>query len=171
MRDIFLGSSTFLLQGIFPTQGSNMGLLHCKQILCHLSHQGNTVQSLVTQSWLTATSWTLAHQAPLSMEFSRQECCSGLPCLPPGDLPNPGIEPSSPTLQADSLPSEPPGKPKNTGVGSLSLLQGNFLTRELNQGLLHCGWILYQLSYQGSLENTIEEDKCKCSPGRLYPFC
>ena len=49
-----------------------------------------------------------------------------------GDLPNLGIEPRSPTLQADSLPSEPPGKSKNTGVGSLSLLQGNFLTQELN---------------------------------------
>ena len=46
--------------------------------------------------------------------------------------------------------SEPPGKPKNTGVGSLSLLQGNFLTQELNQGLLHCRQILCQLSYQGS---------------------
>ena len=65
-----------------------------------------------------------------------------LPCPPPGDLPNPGIEPKSPTLQADSLPFESPGKPKNTGVGSLSLLQGNFLTQELNWGLLHCKWIL-----------------------------
>ena len=55
-----------------------------------------------------------------------------------GDLPDPGIEPSSPALQADSLPSEPPGKPKNTEVGSLSLLQGIFLTQESNQGLLHC---------------------------------
>ena len=66
------------------------------------------------------------------------------------DLPNPGIEPSSPALQADSLPSEPPGKPKNTGVGSLSLFQGIFPAQELNQGLLHCKWILYQLSYQRS---------------------
>ena len=53
--------------------------------------------------------------------FSRQEYWRGLP--PPGDLPNPGIEPRSPALQADSLPSEPPGKPKSTGMGSLSLLQ------------------------------------------------
>ena len=45
---------------------------------------------------------------------------------------------------------EPPGKPKNTGAGSLSLLQGIFLTQELNGGLLHCRWILYQLSYEGS---------------------
>ena len=60
------------------------------------------------------------------------------------------------TLQVDSLPAEPQGKPKNTGVGSLSLLQGIFPTQELNQGLLHCRQILYQLSYQGSsfLETT-----------------
>ena len=70
--------------------------------------------------------------------FSRQECWSGLSCPPPGDLSNPGIELKSPTLQADSLPSELPGKPKNTGVDSLSLHQGIFLTQELNQGLLHC---------------------------------
>ena len=52
----------------------------------------------------------------------------------------------SPTLQVDSLPAEPPGKPKNTGAGGLSLLQGIFLTQELNWGLLHCRQILYQLS-------------------------
>ena len=66
------------------------------------------------------------------------------------DLSNPGIEPASPALQVDSLPAEPPGKPKNTGVGSLSLLQRIFPTQELNQGLLHCRRILYQLSYKGS---------------------
>ena len=56
--------------------------------------------------------WTVAHQAPLSMGFSRKEYWSGLPFPSPGDLPNPGIEPRSPTLQADSLPTEPPVKPK-----------------------------------------------------------
>ena len=71
----------------------------------------------------------------------------------PGDLPNPGIEPRSPALQADSLPAEPQGKPKNIGVGSLSLLQQIFPTQELNQGLLHCRQILYQLSYQEALKN------------------
>ena len=50
---------------------------------------------------------------------------SGLPCPPPGDLPNPGIEPRFPTLQVDSLPAEPPGKPNNTGVGSPSLPPGD----------------------------------------------
>ena len=56
----------------------------------------------------------------------------------------------SPTLQADSLLSQPPGKPKNMGVGSLPLLQGIFPTQEFNWGLLHGRRILYQLSYQGS---------------------
>ena len=62
---------------------------------------------------------------------------------------NPGMEPRSPTLQVDSLPAEPQGKAKNTGVCSLSLLQRIFLTQELNRSLLHCRWILYQLSYKG----------------------
>ena len=64
-----------------------------------------------------------ARQAPLSMALSRQEYWSGLPFPFSGDLPNPGIEPTSPALQADSLPAEPQGMLKNTGVGSLSLLQ------------------------------------------------
>ena len=60
---------------------------------------------------LFATPWTVTHQAPLSMGFSRQEFWSGLPCLSPGDLSNPGIEPRSPALQVDSLPAEPTQKP------------------------------------------------------------
>ena len=58
--------------------------------------------------------WTVAHQAPPSMGFSRWEYWSGLPFPSPRDLPNPGIEPRSPTLQADALTSEPPGKPSNS---------------------------------------------------------
>ena len=76
-----------------------------------------------------------------SMEFSRPEYRSGSA----GDLPNPGIEPKSPSLQEDSLPAEPTRKPKNTGVSSLSLLQWIFLTQGSNWGLLHCREILYQL--------------------------
>ena len=60
-------------------------------------------------------------------------------------------------MQEDSLPAEPQWKPKHTGVGSLPLLQGIFLTQELNQGLLHCKWILYQLSYEG---NNLEPEQC-----------
>ena len=61
---------------------------------------------------LFAIPWTVAYHAPPSVEFSRQEYWSGLPFPSPGDLPNPGIEPRSPALQADTLPSEPPGKLK-----------------------------------------------------------
>ena len=57
------------------------------------------------------TLWTVASQAPLSMEFSKEEYWSGLPFFSPDDLPDPEIEPGSPALQADSLPSELPGKP------------------------------------------------------------
>ena len=65
---------------------------------------------LLSRVRLFATPWTVAHQAPSSMGFSRQEYWSGLPFPSPGDLPDPGIEPRSPTLQADALPSKPPGK-------------------------------------------------------------
>ena len=88
------------------------------------------------------------------MEFSRPEYWSGQLLPSSQDLPDPGIEPKSPALQADSLPAEPQGKSKNTRVSSLSLLQGIFPTQEINWGLLHCRQILYQLSYQGSPPQT-----------------
>ena len=108
------------------------------------------------------------------MEFFRQKYWSGLPFPSPGDLPDPGVESGSPTSQADSLPSEPVGEVKwkslshvqffwphrvyspwnslgqNTGVGSLSFLQGIFPTQESNPGPPHCRQILYQLSHQRS---------------------
>ena len=69
--------------------------------------QGGSGGGLVAKSCLTlAIPWTVAHQAPLSMGFSRQEHWSGLQFPSPGDLPDPGIEPRSPALQADSLPTE-----------------------------------------------------------------
>ena len=77
----------------------------------------------------------------------QEEYWSELSCPPPGDLPNPGIKPRSPALQSDSLLSKPPGKLKNTRVGSLSLLQGIFPTQEPNRYVLHCRQILYQLKY------------------------
>ena len=70
----------------------------------------SSVQSL-SRVRLFVTPWTVARQAPLSMGFFRQEYWSGLPCRPPGDLPDPGIKPRSSALQADSLPAEPRGKP------------------------------------------------------------
>ena len=71
---------------------------------------------------LFATPWTIAYQAPPSMGFSRQECWSGLPFPSPGDLPDLGIKPRSPTLQADALLSEPPGKCGSIQLSSLSLV-------------------------------------------------
>ena len=64
---------------------------------------------LLSRVRLFATSWTVAYQASPSMGFSRQEYWSGLPFPSPGDLPDPGTEPGSPTLEADALTSEPPG--------------------------------------------------------------
>jgi len=66
---------------------------------------------LLSRIRLFATLWTVSYQASLSMGFSKQEYWSGLPFPSPGDLPDPGIEPESPTLEADALTSEPPGKP------------------------------------------------------------
>ena len=90
------------------------------------------------------------------MGLFRQEYWSGLPCPPPGDLPNPGIEPRFLALQADSLPSELPKKPKNSRVGSLFLLQGIFPIQELNQGLLHCRQIPYQLTTREAQIMTVQ---------------
>ena len=82
--------------------------------LAYEGQGGRWFGDLVAKSCSTpVTPWTVARQGPLSMKFSRisQEYWSGLPFFPPQDLPNPGIKPRSPALQADSLLSEPPGKP------------------------------------------------------------
>ena len=121
------------------------------QLILKGDHSMRTVLCLVAQSYLTL--------------------CDPTDCSPPGssvhgilqarilewvDMPSsrassqPRDQPRSPTLQADSLPAEPQGKPENTGVGSLSLLQGIFPIQGLNPGLLHCRRILHQLSHKGS---------------------
>ena len=91
-----------------------MFLVDTDKIILNLN--GKAKELCVCQSLscvcLFVTPWTVAHQAPLSMGISRQEYWSGMPCPSPGDLPDPGIETGSPSLQADSLPSEPPGKKK-----------------------------------------------------------
>ena len=68
---------------------------------------------LLSRVLLFETPWTAASQTPLSMGFSRQEYWSGVPFPSPGDLPDSGIEPGSPALQEDALPSKPPGNPKS----------------------------------------------------------
>ena len=111
--------------------------------------------------------WTAWHNgAQVKVAQSRLTLCNPMDCTghgilqarilewvafpSPGDLPNLAIKPRCPALQVDSLSAEPQGKPKNTGVCSLPLLQWIFLTQESNQGLPHCRQILYQLSYQRS---------------------
>ena len=83
---------------------------------------------MLSRIQLFASPWTAAYQAPLSMGILQARVQEWVAMPSSGDLTNPGIKPRSPTLQADSLPAEPPGKPMNTGVGSLSLLQGIFPT-------------------------------------------
>ena len=81
--------------------------------LCRGGHSGRVALqgNPLSASPLCPTLWTVACQAPLSMGFPRQEYWSGLPFPSPGDLPDPGMEPRSPALQADSLPLSPLGKP------------------------------------------------------------
>ena len=83
-------------------------------IMCYLlyAESSKVKVKLLSRVRLFATPWTVAYQASPSMGFPRQEYWSGLPFPSPGDLPDPGIEPRSPTLEADTLTSEPPGKPK-----------------------------------------------------------
>ena len=89
-----------------------MTLLNKNHVLSVLCLTPLMISGLVIKSCLTlATPWTVVCQASLSMGFSKQEYWSGLLFPSPGDLPDPGIEPRSPALQADALPSEPPGKP------------------------------------------------------------
>ena len=100
MEGFLIFSSSTVLR---PREAVSQGRLASPDImLSHVSHAG-----------LSVTSWTVGRQAPLSMDFSRQEYWSGLPFPSPGDLPDPGIEPESPYLrhwQAGSLPLAPPGK-------------------------------------------------------------
>ena len=87
---------------------------------------------------LFETPWAVALQAPLSMGFSRQEYWSGLPSPSPGDLPDPGIKPRSPTLWADSLPSEPPGKPNHKPWCFIIKAQSLWLVKTFSTIFLKC---------------------------------
>ena len=110
---------------------------------CMISNSASNVSN-------SATPRTVACQGPLSMGILQARILKWVAMLTSRGSAQPRVKSRSPALQVDSLPSQPPGKPKNTGVRSLSLLQGLFLTQESNQGLLHCRRVLYQLSYQES---------------------
>ena len=104
--------------------------------------------------------WTVAHQALLCMVMLQARILEWV--AKPSSRGS--SQPRSPALQVDSLPSEPPGKPKNIGMGSLSLLQGIFPTQKSNQSLLHCRRIFYQLSYPGRSNIFLREET---SPSNL----
>ena len=139
----------FLPQGILFTQGSNphlLGLLHWQAdfFFYHYLSPGHSISSLkvkVTQSCPTLCD-------PMNYTVHRILQARILEWVPfpfSRGSSQPGIKPKSPTLRADSLPAESQGKPRDTGVGSLSLLWGIFPTQELNWDLQHCRKILYQL--------------------------
>ena len=90
--------------------GPHVSQWQLEPFLVEPSTQLKVKVKLLSRVRLFSTPWTVANQAPPSTGFSRQEYWNGSPFPSPGDLPDPGIEPGSPTLQADSLPSEPPGK-------------------------------------------------------------
>ena len=123
-------------------------LLVCFTGITRQSGGRGSICSLLLVLWCIVKFAQLCPTLSDPKEFSRQEYWSGSHFPSPGHLPNPVIEPGSLTLQVDSLPAEPLGKSKNTGVGSLSILQGIFPTQDSNWGLPHCRWILYQLSFQ-----------------------
>ena len=156
--------SLSLLQWIFLTQELNQGLLHCRRTL-YLSYQGSPkhIKMLhnVHHQFSSVAQLCLTLCNPMDSPWNSPGQNTGVGSLipSPGSLPNPGVEPRSPALQEDSLPDEPQGKPKNTGVASLSLLQPIFLTQELNRGLLHCKQIPDQLSYQGSNRPYLSTDE------------
>ena len=127
---------------VSPTDASQIMILYTVNLPSTVCQSGNEVK--VAQSCPTL------RLRGLYSPWNSPGQNTGVGSPSPGGLLNPGIEPRSPSLQADSLPAEPQGKPKNTGVGSLSPLQQIFPIQELNRGLLHCGWILHQLSSQGS---------------------
>ena len=99
----------------------------------------------LSRVWLFATPCTIQ-----SMEFSRPEYWSGYPFPSPGNLPNPGIEPRSPTLQADTLPAEPQGSSRILEWIAYPFSRGIFPAQESKWCIVHCRQILYQLSYQES---------------------
>ena len=133
----------FIFQGIFLIQGLNLHqrcLLHCRQLFtaqppgkppCVYMSNRLYIWAQLLQSCPTLCHlWTIARQAPHSMGFSRQEQWSGLSCLPPGKLPDLGIEFVSPALQADFLPTESPGKTNRVCIHGK--ICGEYIGEKLN---------------------------------------
>ena len=129
-------------------------ITHCLKLTrSHDKPAGDRKPCMLSRVWFCVTPWTIAHQAPLSMDFTGQEYWSGLPCPSPGALPNPGIEPRSSALQADSLSSESPegptGAKRPAEMTENGELLGSFFTHQEknktefltpHQGAKTCPW-------------------------------
>ena len=151
-----------LPQGIFPTQGSNPGLPNCRQTLYHLSHQGSPyvevlllLLSRFSPVQLCATPEMAAHQALCPLDSPDKN--TGVGCHFLLQCRKVKSESECRSVMPDSLGPHGLYSPmefasQNTGVDSLSLLQGIFPTQGSNPGLLHCRWIFYHLSHLGSLK-------------------
>ena len=152
----------FLLKRRWPASFNlQMGQHHLvvKKDIAPVSGFPHWVSEVLSRVWLFATQWTVSHQAPASMGFSKQEYWSGLPFPSPVSSLD-KVKKDSRLVVSDSVwphglwltsilcPRNSPGK--NTGLGCHSLLQGIFPTQGSNLCLLHCRQILYHLSYQGS---------------------
>ena len=147
----------FILQGNLPDPGTEPASPTLAGGFFTTDPPGKPFSSMKVKSLsrvqLFATPWIVAHQAPLSMGFSRQDYWSGVPFPSPGDLPNPRIEPRSPALRADALTSEPPVFPIEFIYELISFSKEHFSVRlsacigPLSSGLhtahqnLHCNWL------------------------------
>ena len=127
----FPASGSFLMSQVFTSGSQSIGASASASVF----PMNVLSSSVISDSLQTYGLQSIRFLCPLG--YFRQESWSESPCPSPGDLPSSRNKPRSPTLQVDSLPIEPPGKSKNTGMCSLSFLQGIFPTQELNQGLLH----------------------------------
>ena len=143
-----------LLQGIFPTQGLETGLLHYRQILSGLSYWKTFLNEKESESFsvvsnsLCPMDCSLPGSSVLGIFQNRILEWVAVPFSRGSSQSRYQTQVSC--IEMDSSPAEPSGKPKNTGVGSLSILRVIFQTQELNRGLLQNRWILYQLNHQGS---------------------
>ena len=119
---------------------------------------------------LFATPWAVAYKAPLSMEFLRQEYWSGLPFPSPGDLPNPGIEPGSPALQADSLSSEPPRKPAKSYTWTQKQAPSFRCCKPTDLQTPECAWVEVSRGMTTDLQGSLWQEQV-ISAGDFYQSC